>query len=410
MRTSHTEDRDQAIGGFLRDMARALCAYGTPAHRLEAALTECAERLGVSAQFFSTPTSVMVAIGEGPAQQTWLLRVEPGDVSLEKLVALDDTLARVMHGRLSPARGIARIRDVINAPPRYPPWAVVGSFGIVSAAASRFFAGGAREVAAAGLVGLIVGALTLLAGRHRESARLVEFLAGATVALLAGLAPWVVGAVEQTTIIIAGLIVLLPGLTLTLAMNELATKNLVAGSARLTGALTTFVSIGFGVAVGQRIASMIVEGSAPPTTPGAPLPGWTEALALLVAALPLTVLFRARPRDMLTVALSGVVAFYGARLGAAILGPELGVSIGALIVGVCANGYARLMNRPSAVVTLPGIMLLVPGGIGSRSVLSFLEHDALAGVQTAFGVALIAVSLVAGLLIANVLVRPRRAL
>jgi uncharacterized membrane protein YjjB (DUF3815 family) len=110
------------------------------------------------------------------------------------------------------------------------------------------------------------------------------------------------------------------------------------------------------------------------------------------------------------VALSGVVAFYGARFGSTLLGPELGVSIGALIVGVCANGYARLMKRPSAVVTLPGIMLLVPGGIGSRSVLSFLEQDAVTGVQTAFVVALIAVSLVAGLLIANVLVRPRRAL
>ena len=59
---------------------------------------------------------------------------------------------------------------------------------------------------------------------------------------------------------------------------------------------------------------------------------------------------------------------------------------------------------------VPGIMLLVPGSIGFRSVTSFVEANALAGVESAFSMMLVAVGLVVGLLLANAAVMPRRAL
>lgn len=76
--------------------------------------------------------------------------------------------------------------------------------------------------------------------------------------------------------------------------------------------------------------------------------------------------------------------------------------VAALLVGLFANGYARVTNRPSAVAMLPGIILLVPGSVGFRSFDALLKHDVLAGINSAFGMILVAVSLVAGLLIANV--------
>src|SRR5690606_308893 len=75
---------------FLLELGRALHRFGAPAHRLEAALVGVANRLGVSAQIFSSPTMLMAAIGTPARQQTFMLRVEPGDVDLGKL-------ARVNH-------------------------------------------------------------------------------------------------------------------------------------------------------------------------------------------------------------------------------------------------------------------------------------------------------------------------
>jgi uncharacterized membrane protein YjjB (DUF3815 family) len=59
---------------------------------------------------------------------------------------------------------------------------------------------------------------------------------------------------------------------------------------------------------------------------------------------------------------------------------------------------------------VPGILFLVPGSVGFRSFASLLESDVVSGVETAFRMALVAIALVAGLLVANVVVPPRKAL
>ena len=121
-------------------------------------------------------------------------------------------------------------------------------------------------------------------------------------------------------------------------------------------------------------------------------------------------LFRARRRDLFWVLLAGWLGFAGARLGASFLSPELGVLVGALVVGLASNLYARTRNRLALVVQVPGIMLLVPGSIGFHSMNSFLTNDVLTGVESAFRMAQVAGALVGGLLFANALLRPRRSL
>jgi uncharacterized membrane protein YjjB (DUF3815 family) len=200
--------------------------------------------------------------------------------------------------------------------------------------------------------------------------------------------------------------VLVPGLTLTTAMTEISTRHLVSGTARLTGAFVLFLTIGFGVALGGRV----VEALAGPVVPVAPasLPAWTLLPALVAAPASFTVLFRARPRDFPWILAGGVVAFAGARLGAAGLGPELGAFVGAALVGAGGNLYSNVLRRPASVVVVPGIMLLVPGSIGFESLSSLLAADVVNGMEAAFRMTLVAVALVTGLLLANVLVPPRR--
>jgi uncharacterized membrane protein YjjB (DUF3815 family) len=122
------------------------------------------------------------------------------------------------------------------------------------------------------------------------------------------------------------------------------------------------------------------------------------------------VLFKARRRDLPWVLLAGWIGFGGARLGASLLGPVLGVSVGALVVGLASNLYARTRNQPASILQVPGIMLLVPGSFGFRSVSSFLQRDILSGVQSGFDMAQTAGALVGGLLLANALLPPRRSL
>ena len=166
---------------------------------------------------------------------------------------------------------------------------------------------------------------------------------------------------------LAGLIVLVPGLTLTTAMTELSVRHLASGSARLSGALLTFLTIGFGVALGGRLGELLA-GPRPMVEPVA-LPPWTELPALVLAAVAFTVLFRAHPRDVGWIFLGASLALMGARSGSSLLGPELGAFVGALLLGMAGNAHARWARRPSAITQVPGLMLLVVESFGQVSVL-----------------------------------------
>jgi uncharacterized membrane protein YjjB (DUF3815 family) len=89
------------------------------------------------------------------------------------------------------------------------------------------------------------------------------------------------------------------------------------------------------------------------------------------------------------------------------LGPELGAFVGALLVGGASNLYALFRDRPSQIPLAPGILLLVPGSIGFRSLASLLDRQVISGVEAAFTMVLTAIALVSGLLVANVVI-PRR--
>lgn len=393
------------VHGFLVEMATALGAYGVPAHRLEEAMSDVASQLGVTAQFYASPTMIMCAVGTGLRQQLYMCRLEPGDINLARLVLLDEVLADVGAGRNGPAYGAARVRGVLSIP---PPGALVtvASHGVISGSTAVFLAGGVRELVVSTLLGLLVGALVAYAGRERNRARVLEFAAALVAAFLATAAAGLIGPLTPQVAMLSALVPLLPGLSLTLGVTELATRSLVSGTARLMGAMTVLISLGFGVALGQRLAALL------PLTPEIgtrSLPLWTEPLAVLLAPVGLVVLFKARWRELPAIALASVAAFYSARLGTQALGAEIGVCAGAFTLGCLSNAHARAKDRPMALTMLPGILLLVPGGVGYRGVQSFLADDPVAGIDTLFSMFIIAISLVAGLLLANVAVHPRRA-
>jgi uncharacterized membrane protein YjjP (DUF1212 family) len=395
------DEPDPSAVGFVLELGRALHAAGHSAQRLEDSLGAISDRLGLpNHQFFSTPTSIMASFGPIGRQRTHMLRVAPGEVNLGTLAALEQVSLDVAQGRMSPAEGTAAITRITSAPAPYGPGLTTLGYGVVSGAATQFLGGGGREVAVAAVLGLGVGILALVTRGRPRLGRVFEPVAAVLVSAgalgLAGLA----GPLSVLIATLGGLIVLLPGLTLTVAMSELATRNLASGTARISGAFMTFLAIAFGVALGNRIGAAafgVVPAAASPA-----LPDWTAVVAVVAAGLGFVVVLQAQPRDGLWIVAIGALGVIGGRLGAATLGIELGTFAGALAVGLASNAYARLTQRPAAVVSVPGILLLVPGSVGFRGLTSLMERQAVAGIETIFSMVLTAVALVAGLLVAAV--------
>jgi uncharacterized membrane protein YjjB (DUF3815 family) len=59
---------------------------------------------------------------------------------------------------------------------------------------------------------------------------------------------------------------------------------------------------------------------------------------------------------------------------------------------------------------LPGLLLLVPGSLGFRSLSSLLAADTIAGTDGLFRAALVTVALAVGLFAADLLLPPQRSL
>src|SRR5215212_4643037 len=141
------EEKDPSIS-FAIKLGKALHQYGAPSHRLEEAMSLVLQRLGLEGQFFTTPTGIFVSFGAPEEHRTSLIRVEPGNVDLEKMALLDNLANQVIDGKISTTEGASRIDDITLCPARYNPLLTAICFGIASATASRFIGGGWREIVA----------------------------------------------------------------------------------------------------------------------------------------------------------------------------------------------------------------------------------------------------------------------
>lgn len=397
---------DDSIG-FVLALARALHRYGTPAHRLEEALRSVCHQLGLDAEVFTTPTAIIMSFGPETHLKTRMLRVEGGELDMGKLAQVDDLADAVVAKELTAAEGIARLDAIISGPRQYGRAVSTLVHGVTASGLAVFFGGGLTDVALAGAIGLTLGLLAQLIQRSSDQARVLELVGAAFAAFVAGVTSAFTRHLTPSLVTLAALVILLPGMSLTVAMTELATRNLIAGTARLMSAVIVLLELVVGVALGERLASACVQ-----VHQAAPLalPEWAQWVALVASSLGLGIVVQAQPRAFGWIVGACTIGYVGSRFGTKLLGPELGVLVGAAALGVLSNLYARLLDRPAQVVSTPAVLLLVPGGMGFRGMSSMLDRDTLTGVTTLFAMFVVAISIVAGLLIANALVSPRRSL
>ena len=367
-----------------------------------------AHSLGLEGQFLSHPTAFHAEITSSQGREIYMVRAEPGDQNLGKLVRIQGLVREVIAGQVAVAEAADRVKRIVAEPSRFPVPITVACFGLTSATAARFFGGGWREMVLGFALGVMVGALGFWTAKRPHFAQVFVLLAS-TLGGFAGV--FLAHKINHTaafTLTLASIVILLPGLKLTIALREVATGNLVAGSARLTDAGMTFLMLAFGVALGRQMALQFAH--AFHESLSIPLPAWTEWVALLAAPVAYMVLFEARKEDFRWILIACFVAFLSARLGAAWLGPELGAGLGALGLGIAANVFGRLSRLPNQIMVIPGLLLLVPGSVGFRGMAFLTMGETEVGVQTAFRMVFLAVALVMGLSLAHAAVPPRKGL
>ncbi|MSR38662.1 MAG: threonine/serine exporter family protein [Planctomycetes bacterium] len=389
---------------FVIELGRAMHALGSASYRVEDSMDACCRRFGLSGSFFATPTAIFAAIGPiGAKADTTLLRVRPGQHDLGKLTALYAVRDAVVLRGLDADEGRLRVAAIINGPPTQPWIRRIPAWAIGSAAAAIFLGGGFSECWVAAVTGLIVAVLGLLMDRRAHLGRIFEPVACALAAFLVHFAGHFVP-LDSGTAIIASIVPLLPGLTFTTALAELAMQHLAAGSARLLGAIAVLVTMTVGIGLGGRLGAVVFGEFTDRLS--APLGPIVSALSILCAALAYSVLLRASWRQVPWVLVAILACAAGSWFGSIWFDRELSAFFGALAVALAANVYSHLFRRPAAVLRTPGLLLLVPGSLGLRGLSNAMQGGFSVGSEFAFRMVLVGGAIVAGMLIASALLPP----
>jgi uncharacterized membrane protein YjjP (DUF1212 family) len=399
------------LADYLADIGGTLVAYGCPTYRLEDVLGAVSRAEGFDAQSFAFPTGLVITLRASPVTPPLLrlVRVKQWSVNLDRLVLVDQIFNDVAARKLSIREARAKLGKLEKRPLPYPRVVQWVAFAVASGATAAFLRGAHAEVAAATVAGLLVGLIGWALARIPNARFLAEFAGGLAAAVVARAAAiWHPG-VSREVVVLAGVITLIPGMTLTTALGEVARKNLVAGAARLTEAMVGFASILFGIATELGIEhltrlSPLVQSSR------AGLPIEWQALALLGASWAIGVLFAVPLNYTWTAILSGAIGYVASSVGAHYLPGHVAAFLGALAVCTASHVFARRTGRPAQLFQLPGLTLLVPGSFGFLSLESFLSGDFTQGAAQGFQMILVAAALVTGVLLSSILVPSRKLL
>ncbi len=401
----------EELADYLAEIGGTLVAYGCPSYRLEEVIATVGEVEGFSAHGFAFPTGLIISLRASRATPPLLrmVRVKQWQTNLDRLVLVDTIFNEVANRKLTIRQARQKLQDIDRRPLPYPrvlEWVAIAA---ASAAVAVFLRGQEVDVVAAGLAGLLIGFLSWALSKVPNGRFLAEFVGGLVAASVAGVAAHLHPGASREVIVLSGVIALIPGMTLTTALAELARKNLVAGAGRLMEAVVAFTSILFGIALELGVEH-VTKLSAVTTATKAGLPLGYQAAALVTASLAFAVLF-AVPRAYVWSAIaSGAIGYVATALGTQHLPGHVAAFLAALAVCASSNVFARVTGRPAQLFQLPGLTLLVPGSFGFLSLESFLVGDYMKGAAQGFQMLLVAAALVSGILLSSVVVPPRKLL
>jgi uncharacterized membrane protein YjjP (DUF1212 family) len=400
------------IRRFILKLGKMLHKYGSPSFRLETYLNEIAEYLGVHASFISTPTSLTIVLWSDRHEEEYnhAARMQPGELDMNSLSLTDELANQLLASEVSLADADQRLDEIDATPSPYSQGLTAWAFSLSTSAFAMLMGAGWPDVICSGFLGFIVYVWTLWAVRSKRVNLMLEPLASFSVGLAACTINFYLDAgFNIWLIILSSLIILVPGLSLTMGLAELSSRNLVSGSARIMDAIMQLFKLYFGAFLGISLGYQLFGQQE--INMAYSLPSWVNWLGVLMLSIGLLAIFRTRLKHIPWAIASTFIAYGASTFSSVYLENGLGAFVGAFSLGVFANLFSRIANAPSTIVAMHGLIVLVPGSktyIGLNAFISGQEFIKAEDIgQETF---MILMSLVAGLIFANVVMPTRKVL
>lgn len=398
---------------FISALALALHKYGLAAHNLEAVVNNVSQSLNLEVEVFSTPTLLLLDFRDPLSLEAKQVakRLRPGDINLDFLARIDELGDKVIAGELTAKAASQELELIETEKELYPPFLNALAFSAIAFTISIFFGANLIAVILSSIGGLIVGLVCVYLTQIIDIGRFLELLLAFLISFLSTCIFHFYPLFTPNLVNISSLIFLVPGVGLTIAMTELATENLVSGTARFMGAMMNLFKLVFGLVIGTYFANLLLGETTLIEFDEVHYPFILHIFALFIVAIAFTVLMKTKFENYFWIL---AAAFLGYSSYKFILDfssePFIATFLAAFTVSLLGSFYARFFKHPAVTVLIPGITLLVPGSMGLRGLSLVLQEDTVLGINTLIKVFFTGIAIVAGLLLANICLPPKRSL
>lgn len=396
---------DTGILTLIAHVGDALNRSSYPAPQINEVITEIGEAYGrhIATEVF--PTYVIALDEESGQVET---KNTGGALRFDQIADAEALIHRLRSAALPVEEALAQLTAITESrPPLNPAIRIVGYLMMALGFALCFQMSFAASAAAV-VVSLPIAAILLWSANKGTITTLLPFL----LTFLSGLAItlWAVhgGLEDPVRLAVIPVVLLIPGATLTTALIELTTADMIAGATRLIYALVVLLSMAFGLALAIDIVGLSSSDLQDLTTNQAP--SWVLWLAGPIFGIGNVLYFCTPKRLWLWIVAFCFGAFWlnevlQAKIGAAFAG---GIALGvALLVAWLVNAYVK--GNPSVIVMfLPTFWLLVPGSLGFVAISGAITKDhqlSSLGTNAALSLLSMAICMMLASIIAPLLIR-----
>lgn len=344
---------------FIVQLGKALHTYGVASYKSQMYLEKIAAQSNIKGSFMDTPTWInYVFYEEDENTYNYVECVPPGELNLGALSRVERITKNVLANRISFSQAKENIKNIESDQISYGKGIELLAFMTSAGAFSIILNTSWISSLVSFLLGAVVYGITLLAKRSQYIKTTLESLVALVSTLIAGVLASHFSQINLSMTILASIIIFIPGLSLTTALEEIASRSLVSGTAKLFDALVSLFKQFFGVALGLILLSLFID--LQPNEVINDVPEWVDYVAVILLTCSLLPVFKVAKRDVIYCVLAGFITFQVTAL-LDFSGLMLSIFIGTIVSVNISKLFSWITKSPPLVFLVPGIIMLVPG-------------------------------------------------
>ncbi len=385
---------------FIIELGKALHIYGIPGYQIQSYLSEVSKKQGIKGVFMDLPTWINYVFYEDEKSYNHIECIPPGTLNLGALSRVVEVTNNVIQNKVDSLSITDELKSIYNETKKVNHTVLTLAYAFASGAFSLLIGTNWISLIFAFLLGALVYLIVYLSSKSSYLETVLEAFISFVVTIIACLLYLVFPEFNIGITILSAIIIFIPGLAITTALEEITSKNLVSGGAKLFDSTISLFKQFFGVLLGLTIMSSVIDFKL--LNHISQMPQWIIFCAIPILSISLLPIFQVRKKDMLLGVATGISGFL---LTVAFSGTGLLLStfIGTLAIVAISNLFSKITKSPKTVYLTQGIIMLVPGSKSFMGLSNSFFNSSIVTTGHLFEqVAFILMGIIGGLLFAGV--------